>query len=114
MGKNPLDGAVLKVSSVAVLTPSFYLVSHWGPDGVMEELDADDGQQADSHRQDDGQPQVRLTQRVGSRTWGRRDNSEVREGVRKEFSFAFFWEYIEFKQLWLSLQDQESVYQSIY
>lgn len=45
-----------------------YLVPHRRPDGVMEKLDADDGQQADSHRQDDGQPQVRLTQRIGSRT----------------------------------------------
>ena len=44
-----------------------YLVSYRGPDGLGEELDADDGQQADAHRQDDGQPQVGLPQGVGGR-----------------------------------------------
>lgn len=31
-----------------------HLVSFRRPDGFMEELDADDRQQADAHRQDDG------------------------------------------------------------
>lgn len=31
-----------------------HLVSYRGPDGFMEELDADDWQQSDAHCQDDG------------------------------------------------------------
>lgn len=41
-----------------------HLVSYRGPDGFMEELNADDRQQADAHSQDNGQPQVGLTQSI--------------------------------------------------
>lgn len=41
-----------------------HLVSYRGPDCFVEELNADDGQQADAHSQDDGQPQVGLSQSV--------------------------------------------------
>lgn len=39
---------------LVLLPVSLNPVSYRGPDGFMEELDADDGQQADAHRQDDG------------------------------------------------------------
>lgn len=51
-----------------------HLVSDGGPDGFVEELDADDGQQTDGHRQDDGQPQVRLTESVGRHAYKQKDH----------------------------------------
>lgn len=64
-------------------TPHF--VSNRGPDGFIEELDADDGQQADAHSQDDGEPQVRLTQRVWRSSCKHRGNNRY---SRKDFSFS--------------------------
>jgi len=45
------DHFILKIGSAACL---LYLIAYRGPDAFMEELDADDGQQADAHSQDDG------------------------------------------------------------
>ncbi len=47
-----------------------HLVSDRGTDGLIEELDADDRKETDPHRQDDGQPQVRLSQSVRRSTYG--------------------------------------------
>lgn len=50
-----------------VLVEVQYLVSHGGPYGFVEELDADDWEQTDARGQNDGQPQVGLPQGIGSR-----------------------------------------------
>ena len=45
-----------------------YLISNRGLYGFVEELDADDWEQADAHGQNDGQPQVRLPEGIGGHT----------------------------------------------
>lgn len=55
---------MLETAAKLLLALGSHLVSDRRPDGVVKELNADDGQQTDAHGQDDGQPQVGLPQSI--------------------------------------------------
>ena len=46
-----------------------YLIAFWWPDGHWQEANGNNGQQAHSNRQDDGQPNIWLSQSIWSRAW---------------------------------------------
>lgn len=63
---------ISKAVNISRLT--LYLVSFGGPDGLTEELDTDGWQEADAHRQDDGEPQVRLAKCISGNTCGGKES----------------------------------------
>ncbi len=70
-----------------------HLVFDRGTDGLIEELDADDRKETDAHGQDDGEPQVRLSQSVRRGAYGSNHNSQCEHNNPAAQNLRSFTDY---------------------